>query len=94
MDSLNVDPTRRVRALLARKAELDLKIARASSKVRQVNRRRDTRAKILLGSALIGMFQAEPIALRSLMPRLLQYLSARDRTSIQSLLEEVVSRNS
>lgn len=75
-------------ALEARRAKLDLRIRALASEERERRRREDTRAKIILGGALLAFFRQEPVAAKALMPRLLPLIAERDRTLVVRLLEQ------
>lgn len=73
-------------ALHARRAKLDLRIRALATEERERRRREDTRAKIVLGGALLAFFRKEPIAARALMPRLMPLIAERDREIAARLL--------
>lgn len=74
--------TERLADLSARKAKIDLNIRALTSQERERKRREDTRAKIILGGALLAFFRREPIASRALGPRLLSLIAERDRALV------------
>ena len=75
-------------ALEARRAKLDLRIRALASEERERRRREDTRAKIMLGGALLAYFRKEPIAARAPMPRLLPLIAERDREVVVRLADQ------
>ncbi len=80
-------PEERRAALEARRAQLDLRIRALATEERERRRREDTRAKIVLGGALLAFFRKEPIAAKALMPRLLPLIAERDREMVARLLD-------
>lgn len=80
-------PEERRTALEAQRAKLDLRIRALASEERGHRRREDTRAKIILGGALLAFFRREPVAARALMPRLLPMIAERDRDLVVRLVE-------
>lgn len=74
-------------ALEARRAKIDLRLRALANEERERRRREDTRAKIILGGALLAFFRQEPVAAKALMPRLLPLIAERDREIVVRLLE-------
>ena len=74
-------------ALEAQRARLDLRLRALASGERERRRREDTRAKIVLGGALLAFFRREPVAARALMPKLVLLIAQRDRDLIVRLVK-------
>lgn len=81
-------PSDKLAKLEAQRAALDLKIRAEVRQERERRRRETTRAKIILGGALIALFRAEPVAARALAPRLLPLVPERDRGLVATLLSD------
>lgn len=81
-------PSDKLAKLEARRAALDLKIRAEETRERERRRREVTRAKIILGGALLALFRAEPVVARALAPRLLPLVSEHDRGTVARLLSD------
>ena len=81
-------PEERRAALEARRAKLDLRIRALATEERERRRRGDSRAKIVLGGALLAFFRKEPFAAKAFMPRLLPLIAERDREMVVRLADQ------
>lgn len=76
----------RQQKLKARRAAIDLSLQRLAALEKEQRRRDETRAKIILGGALLALFRNEQIAARALTPRLLAIVKDTDKPLINELL--------
>lgn len=76
----------RVKKLEAQKAAIDLRLQRLAAYEKDRRRREDTRAKIILGAAVLAFLRRDPVAARAFQPRLLPLVAERDRSVVIRVL--------
>lgn len=76
----------RQQKLKARRAAIDLSLQRLAALEKEQRRRDETRAKIILGGAILSFLRGNPIAALALQPRLLPFVNLRDREIVIGLL--------
>ena len=78
--------------LEAQRTALDRRIQAEKSKAKERRRKEETRAKIILGGALLALIRSDPVAAKVLPARVLKLVDERDRGAIRQVVQEIMPK--